>query len=68
MEKTRREIYVKKGTGGRGPELVLFLLYVNVSGVRPWSRLSSQPLKIPAPWVLLRLRRSIPLFKWFHPE
>ena len=37
------------GTGGvKGPALVLFLFYVNVSGMRPRSRLSSQPLTTPA--------------------
>ena len=32
-----------------GPALVLFLFYVNVSGMRQQSRLSSQPLTILAP-------------------
>ena len=41
----------------KGPALV-FLNNVNISGMRPWSRLSSQPLTIPAPWVL-RVRWSI---------
>ena len=41
--------------------LVLFLVYVNGSGMRPRSRLSSQPLTSPAPWVLLRVMVSIPL-------
>ena len=45
----------------RGPALVLFLFYVNVSRMHPRSSLSSQPLTIPAPWALLRVRRSIPL-------
>ena len=49
--------------GVRGPTLVLFLFYVNVSGVRPRSRLSSQPLTLLVPWVLLRVRWSIPLVK-----
>ena len=53
--------------GVRRPRLVLFLIYVNVSGMRPRSRLSYQPLPIPVPWVLLRVRRSIPLLPWFHP-
>ena len=52
--------------GFRAPALVLFLFYVNVSGVRPLSRLSSQPLTIPPPWVLLRVKWSIPLIPWFH--
>ena len=46
--------------GVKGPALVLFLFYVNVSGMRPRSRLSSQPLTIPAPWVLLRVRGLSP--------
>ena len=45
--------------GVNGPALVLFLFYVNVSGMRAPSRLSSRPLTIPAPWVLLRVRWSI---------
>ena len=51
----------------REPALVLFLFYVNVSGMCLRSRLSSHPLTIPAPWVLFHVRWSIPLFKWFHP-
>ena len=43
----------------RGPALVLFLFYMNVSGMRPRPRLSSQPLTIPAPLFLLRVRWSI---------
>ena len=43
--------------GVREPALVLFLFYVNVSGMR----LSYQPLKIPAPWVFLQVGWSIPL-------
>ena len=39
----------------------LFLLYVNVSGMHPWTRFSSQPLMILAPWVFLRIWWSIPL-------
>ena len=54
--------------GVKGPGLVLFLFYVNVTGMRPRSRLSTQPLRIPAPWVLLPVRCSIPLFKWFHGD
>ena len=53
--------------GVKGPVLVLFLHYMNVSAMRSWSRLSSQPLTIPAPWILLHVRWSIPLVKWFHP-
>ena len=33
--------------------------YVNVSGMCPRSRLNSQPLTIPAPWVLLHIGWSI---------
>ena len=47
--------------GARGPAIVLFLFYKNVSGIRPWSRLSSQPLTIPAPWVILHVGWTIPL-------
>ena len=56
------------GGGGwfRVTALVLFLFYVYVSGMRPRSRLSFQALTIPAPWVLLRVKWSIPLIKWFH--
>ena len=53
--------------GVRGHALVLFLLYVNVSGMRTRSRLSSQPFTIAAPWVLLQVRWLIPLVPWFHP-
>ena len=35
----------------RGPVLLLFLFYVNVSGKHPRSRLGSQLLTISAPWV-----------------
>ena len=45
----------------KGPVLVLFMFYVNVSGMHQQSRLSSQPLTIMAPWVFLRIRLSIPL-------
>ena len=48
------------GGGVRGPTLVL-LIYMNVAGMRPRSRLSSQPLMIPAPWVFLRVGCSISL-------
>ena len=44
-----------------GLELVLFLFYVNVSGMLLQSHLSSQPLTIPAPWVFLYIGSSIPL-------
>ena len=47
--------------GIRGPALVLFSFDVNVSGMCPQSRLSSHPLMIPAPWVLLPIRWSFPL-------
>ena len=47
--------------GVRGPVPVLFLLYVNVSGTRPWSRFSSQPFTIPVPWVFLRVWWFLPL-------
>ena len=47
--------------GSGGSALVLFLFYVNVTGMRPRSRLSSQPLEIPASWVLLQVWWSIPL-------
>ena len=51
--------------GSGVPALVLFLFYVNVSTMCPWSYLSSQFLRIPATWVLLRVRWSIPLVPWF---
>ena len=41
---------------------VLFLIYVSVSGMRARSQLSSQPLMIPASWVILRVEWSITLF------
>ena len=47
--------------GTRRPALVLFLFYVNVSGMRLWSRFSSQPLRIQGPWFLLHVGWSIPL-------
>ena len=43
----------------RGPALVSFLFYVIVSGMRPWFCLSSQPLTVPVPWVLLRVGCSL---------
>ena len=46
--------------GVRGSALVSVLFYVNISGMR-------QALTIPVPWVLLRVRWSIPLVLWFHP-
>ena len=55
-------------SGVRVPALVLFLFYMNVSGMRPQSRLSSWSLTIPAPWVLFHVRWSFPLAKWFHHE
>ena len=48
--------------GSGVPALVLFLFYVNVSGMHPQPRLSLKPLTILAPWVFLRVRWSIPLF------
>ena len=42
-----------------GPALMLFLFYVNISGMRPLSRFPSQPLTIPSPWVLFRIKWSI---------
>ena len=53
--KIKMKIYIWGG-GVRGPTLVLFLFYVNVSGMQPQSLLSSQPLLKPAIWVLLRAR------------
>ena len=47
--------------GIRGSVLVLFLFYMNVSGMQLWSQLSSQTLTILAPWILLRIKWSIPL-------
>ena len=60
-------IYMGWGESGfncseiRWPSLVLFLFYVNVFGMRLRSHFSFQPLRIPTPWVLLRVRWSIPL-------
>ena len=50
--------------GNQGSHVVLF--YVNVSGMHPQSSLSSQPLTILAPQVLLCIRWSIPLVPLFH--
>ena len=47
--------------GDLGSALVLFLFYVNVYGMHQQSRLSPQPLTVPAPWVILRVNWSIPL-------
>ena len=46
--------------GVREYAFVLLFFYVNVSGIRPWSRWSSQPLMIPTLWVLLHVGWSIP--------
>ena len=59
-------IYIYMGWAVWGTAFVLFLFYVNVSGMRLWSRFSSQPLTILAPWVFLCIRWSITLVKWFH--
>ena len=49
--------------GGSGcPCSLSFLFYVNVSGMRKRSCLSSQPLVAQDPYVLLRVRWSIPWF------
>ena len=45
----------------RGPTLVLFLFYVNVSGVCRRFRLFTQPLTIPVPSVFLRVEWSLPM-------
>ena len=58
-----RQPITNMGGGGYGG-LRSLLFYLNVSGMCP--RSSSQPLTIPAPWVLLRVWGSIPLFDWFH--
>ena len=57
----KRIIYIgSEGTvGSTGPVLVLFLFYVNVSGMCLQFRLSSQPLMIPASWILLCIKWSI---------
>ena len=47
--------------GSGSPRSYYSGFYVNVSGIRLRSLLSSQPLTISAPWVLLRFRWSIPL-------
>ena len=54
-------VWVQLLGGVRWPVLVLFLFYVKVSGMRPWSRFSSKPLTIPVPWVFLRVVWSISL-------
>ena len=63
-KKERKKIYMGGWFGFNywrvwGPALVLFLFYMNVSGMSPRSRLSSQPLTIPASWVILHVGRSI---------
>ena len=47
--------------GVRGPVILLFLFYANVSGICSRSRFSSQPLTTLAAWILLRVWWSIPL-------
>ena len=47
--------------GIRGAALVSLLFYKSVSRMHPRSRMSPQPMTIPAPWVLLRVRWSTPL-------
>ena len=47
--------------GVRRPEIVLFLFYVNVSGMNPRYRLSSHPLTILTPWVILCVGWTITL-------
>ena len=49
--------------GVKGPVLMIFMFYVNVSGIQPQSCLFSQTLMIPAPWVLFHIKWSIDLFK-----
>ena len=39
--------------GGQEFTIVAFLLCMNGSGMRSWPYLASQPLTIPAPWVIL---------------
>ena len=56
------KVWVQVWTGGAqgGPApLVLFLFYMNVSETRPRSHLSSKPVMIPAPWVILHVEWSI---------
>ena len=48
--------------GVRGFRLMLFLFYINISGMCPQSCLSSQLLTILAPWVILCDWWSIPVF------
>ena len=61
----RLNIHTEWGVSGlncwrvMGPTLVLFLFYVSVSGMRPRSRLSSQPLPKPTPWLYLHVGSSI---------
>ena len=43
----------------KGSAIVLFLFYVNISAMLPRFRSSSQPLTMPVPWVILRVRWSI---------
>ena len=50
-----------KRWGVSGPALVVFLFYVDVSGMRLRSRLFSQPVTILVPWVLLHVGWSISL-------
>ena len=63
----RRSIPLVNCLGFKVPTLVLFLFYVNASVMLQRSRLSYQPLTIPAPSVLFSVKGSIPLVKWFHP-
>ena len=42
-------VQLLRGGGVRRPTLLLFSFYVQVSGMRPLSHFSSQPLMIPAP-------------------
>ena len=44
------------GGGVSGPVLVLFLFYMNVSGMHLQSLFSSQSLMILAPWIILHIR------------
>ena len=48
------------GVGGVRVGVWVQLFYVNISRMRPRSRLSSQPLTIPTPWVI-RVWWCIPL-------
>ena len=49
--------------GGQGACACVILVYMNVSEMQLQSHLSSQPLMILAPWILLHVSWSIP---WFH--